>query len=277
MIAVARLIGGGVLGQGINWGFEHVGSGLSASDTWLLLVGYGFQLFFDFAGYSRVVIGLAVMFGIRLPENFRRPFLSPTPSVFWTRWHMTLSFWIRDYLFMPLATMRREVWWRNTMLVASMVVFGLWHKASVLFLLWGTYQGLLLLAHRLIQQWQRRNGVQLAGRWWSAVSWVVTFGAITLGWIMFRAPDWQQAGALFRSALIPSFGHAAVLPPDLYVLIVGVVLAYFALARLEERIEPERGILSAIPLELRYLCYAGIAYLTLFRAAEPQAFIYFQF
>jgi len=277
MIAVARLFGSGVSGQGINWGFDQTAARLSTSDAWLLLVGYGFELFFDFAGYSRVVIGLAGMFGILLPENFRRPFLSPTPSVFWTRWHMTLSFWIRDYLFMPLATMRREIWWRNTMLVASMVVFGLWHKASVLFLVWGTYQGLLLLAHRLIQQWQRRNRVQLSGRMWTGLSWLITFTAITLGWIMFRAQDWAQAGWLFRAALVPSFSHASLLPTDLYVLIIGVAVAYFVLARLEERLEPDRGILMVIPLELRYLCYAGIAYFTLFRSAEPQSFIYFQF
>ena len=277
MIALARLFGSGLSGQGINWGFDQTTARLSTSDAWLLLVGYGFELFFDFAGYTRVVIGLAGMFGILLPENFRRPFLSPTPSVFWTRWHMTLSFWIRDYLFMPLATMRREIWWRNTMLVVSMVVFGLWHKASVLFLLWGTYQGLLLLAHRLIQQWQRRNRVQLSGRMWTSLSWLVTFTAITLGWIMFRAQDWAQAGRLLRATLVPSFSHAALLPTDLYVLIIGVAVAYFVLARFEERLEPDRSVLTTIPLELRYLCYAGIAYFTLFRSAEPQSFIYFQF
>src|SRR5205814_8649622 len=80
MIAVARLFGGGISGQGINWGFDQTDGRLNTSDAWLLLAGYGFQLFFDFAGYSRVVIGLAGVFGIRLPENFRRPFLSPTPS-----------------------------------------------------------------------------------------------------------------------------------------------------------------------------------------------------
>ena len=94
---------------------------------------------------------------------------------------------------------------------------------------------------------------------------------------MFRAQDWAQAGRLFRATLVPSFSHAALLPTDLYVSHHRSGVAYFALARLEERLEPDRSVLTAIPLELRYLCYAGIAYFTLFRSAEPQSFIYFQF
>ncbi len=276
MIALGRVLGGGISGHGINWGFEQDAARMSTSDVWVLLVGYGFQLFFDFAGYTRVAIGVAYLFGVRLPENFRRPFLATTPSVFWTRWHMTLSFWIRDYVFMPLATMRRGVWWRNAMLVFSMVVFGVWHKATLLFLLWGTYQGVLLLVHRLIQQWQRKRGVQTSGAQWSAISWLVTFAAITLGWILFRAQTLSQASTLLAGALVPS-GHASVLPGDFYVLVLALALAYFALAKWEERDDSERSVLAFLPIELRYICYAGIAYLAFFRAAEPQAFIYFQF
>src|SRR5439155_5162412 len=104
-------------------------------DVWCLCIGYGFQLFLDFGGYCHIVIGIARVFDIRLQENFDRPYLSTTPSVFWTRWHMSLSFWIRDYLFLPLANIRRERWWRNFSLVLSMFLFGLWHRASLLFIL----------------------------------------------------------------------------------------------------------------------------------------------
>src|ERR1700723_4807810 len=117
---------------------------LSGIDAWCMILAYAFQLYFSFGGYSHVVIGAARLFGIRLHENFNRPYLSTTISVFWTRWHMSLSFWIRDFLFLPLATMRREVWWRNLSLVIAMFGFGLWHKGTFLLMMWGTYHGILL-------------------------------------------------------------------------------------------------------------------------------------
>src|SRR6266545_7101088 len=115
------LASGWAPGEGIAAGFDQVKGGWGGIDVWLLGIGFGFLLFFDFAGYSNMVIGTARIFGIRLPENFDRPFLSLTPSVFWTRWHMSLSFWIRDYIFNPLAAAgRRYGWWPHVALVISM-------------------------------------------------------------------------------------------------------------------------------------------------------------
>ena len=113
MMALAQLLGSGLTpNHGINAAFDSTAP-LAAPDVWLLAIGYGFQLFFDFAGYSHIAIGAARLLGVRVQENFDRPYLSASPSVFWTRWHMSLSFWIRDYLFLPVAAMRRETWWRN--------------------------------------------------------------------------------------------------------------------------------------------------------------------
>src|SRR6185295_9624236 len=99
-MVLAQLLASGLTpGQGVAAGFDQVKSGLGGLDVWLLAIGFGFQLFFDFAGYSHIVIGGARLFGIQVPENFHRPFVSTTPSIFWTRWHMSLSFWIRDYVF----------------------------------------------------------------------------------------------------------------------------------------------------------------------------------
>ncbi len=128
MVQLAKLLGQGILGgDGINSGFDRV-THWSGPDVWCLALGYGLQLFLDFAGYSHIAIGAAKALGFTVPENFARPFQSTNASIFWTRWHMSLSFWIRDYIFLPLATLRREVWWRNLALVISMVLFGLWHK-----------------------------------------------------------------------------------------------------------------------------------------------------
>ncbi len=118
--------------------------------VWHSDTGYSFSS--TLPGTRTLPSALRKALGFTLPENFARPFQSTTPSIFWTRWHMSLSFWIRDYVFLPLAMVRREMWWRNLALVLSMVLFGLWHKASVLFLLWGCYHGVLLVLHRQFQQ-----------------------------------------------------------------------------------------------------------------------------
>ncbi|HEY1482341.1 MAG TPA: hypothetical protein VGF19_06455, partial [Candidatus Acidoferrum sp.] len=135
--------------------------------------------------------------------NFARPFQSTNPSIFWTRWHMSLSFWIRDYVFLPLAMMRREVWWRNLALVISMVLFGLWHRASVLFLVWGCYHGVLLVLHRQVQQAVRTFDWDPPA-FWTPLSWIATMALINLGWIFFRANSLPQARQMLLGGGIAS-------------------------------------------------------------------------
>ena len=228
MVGLARLLGAGLkAGEGINAMFDQTSRHWSGGDVGVLTIGYGFLLFFDFAGYSHLAIGAARFFGFRVPENFDRPYLSGSPSVFWTRWHMSLSFWIRDYLFLPLAAARREMAWRNFALVASMVIFGLWHKGNLLFLLWGTYHGILLVLHRFWQNLQRRWAISWSSPIAIPVSWGVTFGAINLGWVFFRANDSKQAFSMLGAALWPGNYRGWALPRDLYTLILASVLGYF--------------------------------------------------
>jgi alginate O-acetyltransferase complex protein AlgI len=226
MMQLARLLGQGILsGDGINRGFDSV-TAWSGTDVWCLAFGYGLQLFFDFAGYSHIAIGAALALGFTLPENFDRPFQSATPSIFWTRWHMSLSFWIRDYVFFPLATLRREMWWRNLMLALSMVLFGLWHKATLLFLLWGCYHGVLLVLHRQIQQLQRRFNWNPPAIVWEPPSWLVTSLLISLGWIFFRANSLPQAGQML-SAVFSSTGYFThFLSGSLYLLVFMLAAGY---------------------------------------------------
>jgi alginate O-acetyltransferase complex protein AlgI len=176
--------------------------GIRVSDVWCLASGYGLQLFFDFAGYTPIAVGAAKALGITVLENFERPFASMTPSVFWTRWHMSLSFWIRDLVFFPLAPLRREMWWRNLALALSMVVFGLWHKATLLFQIWGCYHGVLLVSQRLLQQVERRFNWQLP-KLWTLLSWIVTAALISLGWIFFRANSTAQARQMLAAVASP--------------------------------------------------------------------------
>jgi len=225
MMQLGKLLGQGILaGDGIVSGFDRT-TQWSGADIWCLAFGYGLQLFFDFGGYTHVAIGAAKALGIIVPENFERPFASTNPSVFWTRWHMSLSFWIRDYVFFPLATLRRETWWRNFVLALSMVLFGLWHKATMLFLLWGCYHGLLLVAHRLVQQIERRfdwNPPKL----WVPLSWLATAILISLGWILFRANSAEQARQMLTAFLVPRSYASHFLSSSLYWLIAALAAGY---------------------------------------------------
>jgi alginate O-acetyltransferase complex protein AlgI len=180
------LVSGWLPGEGIAAGFDQMKGGWGGVDVWLLGIGFAFLLFFDFAGYTHMVIGIARMFGIRLPENFDRPFLSITPSIFWTRWHMSLSFWIRDYVFNPLAAAgRRYSWWPYVGLIISMILFGLWHGAKWTFIVYGVYHGLVLVMHRLGQRMKRQFSVRLPRYVGAFLSWGTTFALIAVGFIFF--------------------------------------------------------------------------------------------
>jgi alginate O-acetyltransferase complex protein AlgI len=196
--------------------------------VWFLAIGFGLQLFFDFAGYSHIVIGCARIFGFRLEENFNVPFLASTPSEFWNRWHMSLSSWIRDYVFVPIAAARREIWWRYFALLFSMTLFGFWHGAKSTFVLWGMYQGALLVTHRLIQQARRSSRWRLADTANETSSWVVSFLVISLGWIMFRADSAYQAVTMLKAVLSPRSYISPALSFSYYVLVITILFAYLS-------------------------------------------------
>jgi alginate O-acetyltransferase complex protein AlgI len=237
MMQLARLLGQGILsGDGINSGFDgHAQWG--GADVWCLAFGYGLQLFLDFAGYSHVAIGAAQALGFTLPENFARPFQSTTPSIFWTRWHMSLSFWIRDYIFLPLAVVRREVWWRNLALVVSMILFGLWHKASLLFILWGLYHGVLLVLHRQVQGLQRKFNWTPSSALWTPISGAVTISLVSLGWILFRAPSLVEARQMLSAVLSLSNYSTHFLSGSLYVLVASLATGYAMVLLLIEALD----------------------------------------
>jgi alginate O-acetyltransferase complex protein AlgI len=254
LMQLAKLLGQGILaGDGINSGFDRL-TRWSGADVWCLAFGFALQLFFDFAGYSHIAIGAAKAFGFTLPENFDHPFHSTTPSIFWTRWHMSLSFWIRDYVFLPLAMLRRELWWRNTVLIISMVLFGLWHKATLLFVLWGCYHGVLLVLHRQVQQLQRRLNWNIPDTLWTPVSWFTTTTLINLGWIFFRANSHLQARQMLSALLSPATYLSHALTLNLYFLVAALALGYAIILRASaaldfyaaDRSASESGLISLI-------------------------------
>jgi alginate O-acetyltransferase complex protein AlgI len=237
MVVISEVMSGGLYaGAGVDAIFDHRALGnaaaqLSGSDAWCMIIAYAFQLYFSFCGYSHVVIGAARLFGIQLHENFDRPYLSTTISVFWTRWHMSLSFWIRDFLFLPLATVRREVWWRNFSLVIAMFVFGVWHigagHAGFLLMIWGIYQGIMLVLHRQWQEFRKRMGFEWSGALATGISWLFTFSAVCIGYIFFRANDFHQAFAMLKAmASLRGYGHLT-LDHSFYVMTFLSAAGYF--------------------------------------------------
>src|ERR1022692_1920513 len=234
MVVLSEVMSGGLYaGAGVDSVFNNAflsssATRLSGIDVWGLIIAYGLQLYFSFCGYCHIVIGAAALFGIQLHENFNRPYLSTTPSMFWTRWHMSLSFWIRDFLFLPLATMRREVWWRNLSLVIAMFVFGLWHKGSFLLMLWGTWHGILLVLHRQWQEFRKRMGFEWSGPLATGISWWLTFSGVCIGYIFFRANSFQQAVAMLKAlTALHTYGYLT-LDPSFYLMTLLAAGGYFA-------------------------------------------------
>lgn len=141
---------------------------------------------------------------------------------------MSLSFWIRDYVFLPLASLRRGLLWRNFALVIAMVLFGVWHRGSLLFFLWGAYQGILLVLHRQWQQIERRAGITSGGFAIAILGSVYTFAAICLGWILFRANSRSEAWTMLSSVFSAKSYSYRALPDSMYLLVVAVMAGYFA-------------------------------------------------
>ena len=167
--------------------------GFSPAIAWICALGYSYQLYFDFSGYSDMATGLGLFFGLRLPQNFDSPYQASDPADFWRRWHISLSSVLRDYLYIPLGGSRGPGWKTYRNLMITMLLGGLWHGANWTFVLWGGYHGLLLCAHRVWSRaWARLPGV---------VQRAVTFLLIAFGWVFFRAPTVETAAHLLRTML----------------------------------------------------------------------------
>lgn len=157
---------------------------------WLAVLAYAGQIYYDFSGYSDMAIGIAKMLGYRFPVNFRHPYLSTSVSEFWRRWHITLSTWLRDYLFIPLGGSRGSDWTTNRNLMITMTLGGLWHGAALTFVSWGVWHGLALVAARL-NRWRVP----------SLVGWCTTMSVVLFGWVLFRATSFENAMTVYGGML----------------------------------------------------------------------------
>jgi alginate O-acetyltransferase complex protein AlgI len=240
-----------------------------------LLYAYGLQIFADFGGYSLIAIGLAAMFGYRFPENFNFPYLSQSITEFWRRWHMSLSAWLRDYLYIPLGGNRKGEGRTYVNLFLVMFLGGLWHGAEWKFALWGTLHGLLLAVERFLT---RRRGKLLdkvpASPVRSLVGTLYTFHAVTLLWLTFLMPDMAHIQAFFEGV---GSGNRAISGPPLFSLFFygTPVLLYHAWGWLREH-RPGLSGKFAHPI-VEGSIHALMLFLLVTNPGAPRGFIYFQF
>jgi alginate O-acetyltransferase complex protein AlgI len=185
------------LSQFVNPVFAHLdaGGGVTATWAWLATLGYTLQIYFDFSGYSDMALGLGLMFGIRLPVNFRSPYRAASIIEFWRRWHITLSRFLRDYLYIPLGGNRRGERRRYVNLLLTMLLGGLWHGAGWNFVVWGGLHGLYLAINHL---WRSRRDESSSSKPAKAAGWIATFAAVVIAWVFFRADTIGGAWRMLR-------------------------------------------------------------------------------
>lgn len=257
----------------VNHIFSQPPGSLSALDALLGVYAFAFQIYGDFHGYSLIAQGTAFWLGVRLMDNFRHPYFATSPQDFWRRWHISLSTWLRDYLYIPLGGNRGSsvATYRN--LLTTMILGGLWHGAAWTFVIWGVIHGGWLAIHRFISE--RRPAPAEFGWAGAGVRMFLTFQMVCVTWLFFRADSVPQALGFFGAL----FGSYA--PSSVTALGFGL-LAFFALPMLlyEAWVE-RRGDLFAITSVhwvWRVALYTVIAFFLLwFPAPVPSEFIYFQF
>jgi D-alanyl-lipoteichoic acid acyltransferase DltB (MBOAT superfamily) len=175
------------------------GSVVTGSTAVLAIYGFSIQIYCDFSGYTDMAIGLALMLGVRLPQNFLRPYCAHSPVEFWRRWHVTLSFWLRDYLYIPLGGSRHGRLKEIRNILITMALGGLWHGASWTFVIWGLLHGFAVAA---IHQAQRVLGTRLIAAIPTSIKIVLTFHFVTVAWIFFRAPSLGKAVEIIAAPFV---------------------------------------------------------------------------
>lgn len=245
---------------------------LNHASSWLAAYLFAFQIYLDFSGYTDIGIGLGRLFGLRLSANFLSPYMAGNPSEFWRRWHITLSTWLRDYLYIPLGGNRCSAYRHAFNLMATMLLGGLWHGAAWTFVIWGGFQGLMMMGHGYA-----------AGRWGNArplhriVAVALNFQAMALGWMLFRAQSIADVAHMWAQAL--DFRQFSTWAPELP--LVALFVGCYSLHVLEWYADANSKALALrwhqFPAPLRGLVYAVVVFLVILILTPAQPFIYFRF
>jgi alginate O-acetyltransferase complex protein AlgI len=256
--------------------FNFAGGPLSVLDSWIGVLAFSGQIFFDFSGYSICAIGAALCLGFSLPDNFRFPYAAIGFSDFWRRWHISLSSWLRDYLYIPLGGNRASGSRTVVNLMLVMLIGGLWHGASWTFVVWGGLHGLYLVVERFLS------------KRWGTAAWVSSMpGKILLGlftyflvnitWVFFRADTFASAGLILLSMFgIPEVGanvHTTIGIWQVTIVIAALLVMHWSL-RNTDRLEESA---DKVPIALHTLVWCGMIVALILTQGGGDAFIYFQF
>ncbi len=270
--------------QWATQGFD-VAEKLNLIEAWVTSLSYTFQLYFDFSGYTDMAIGIALLFNIKLPINFNSPYKATSIQDFWRRWHMTLSRFLKDYVYIPLGGNRKSEARTYVNLFATFLLGGIWHGAGWTFVLWGALHGIALMIHRA---WQK-----LGFKMHTILAWLITFNFVNIAWVFFRAKEFEDAlkvlrGMFFGSLIFPESLRSRLYFLDKYGIEFGewmnvfyegpiivlwliagfvIILVFQNSMQLQRRFKPNSY----------YLFLTVLFFLSIFMLSRKSEFIYFNF
>lgn len=245
---------------------------LHGLDAWVGTIAFSGQIFFDFAGYSTCAIGIALMLGIILPDNFKYPYASLGFSDLWRRWHITLSSWLRDYLYIPLGGNRHGILRMYVALMLTMLIGGLWHGAAWTFIVWGGLHGTYLILERLQRQFlpfkiTKYNGIFLA---------FITFSCVNITWTFFRAREFETAWNMIKSMFYMQTNGEKILDSFTIIKVTLIIGILFLCHWFMRNTSLKEVSLKISPLILG-LFWAVMLFLIIISQGSGEQFIYFQF
>lgn len=278
----------------VQGGFQHPEL-FNSLDLWVFTYAFAFQIYFDFSGYTDIARGSAMLFGYKVPINFNLPYLAKNIAEFWHRWHISLSTWLRDYLFIPLGGSRGSRWnvYRNLMITMSLG--GLWHGASMHFLIWGVFHGAMLGLHRMFKE--GRTWLADRGHGWlsaaidskvgTVLSALFTFHVVCIGWVLFRADTLTIAGDMLRKLFFidsiasnaPAFAMALpainypLIYPAIFLLLPVLALSHIIMGYIDKT----KWVENSPRLVKAAWCCALMLMILVFSPDKSPKFIYFQF
>ena len=269
----------------VDIGFASQPETFSALDVWTLSFLFGFQIYFDFSGYSHIALGSAKMIGINFPENFNFPYLANSPREFWRRWHISLSSWVRDYIYLPLSNIK----FQNTSvgglssittkkkdfkpLFITWGLMGLWHGANWTFVLWGIYHAILIFFYRKLSYLNDYFKINIR----MYLGWIFTLPFIMLSWIPFRADSIEDTFKMWGKVINPLSYNSLNLHENTYIVTAFLTLSIVTTYGLRTFIDKNKYNFKKIVFVGDVILISGIFYFTFIFLRPINQFIYFQF
>ena len=248
-------------------GFD-VATTLNLVEAWTTSLSYTFQLYFDFSGYTDMAIGAALLFNIKLPINFNSPYKATSIQEFWRRWHMTLSRFLKEYIYIPLGGNRKGEFRTYNNLLATFIIGGIWHGAGWTFVFWGFLHGIALVINRA---WSK-----LGFRLWSWFAWLLTFNFVNIAWVFFRAKEWDDAVRVLTAMFNFSHLNLNIDPLQISYIALFLTIIFFKNSNEISKIKFSKTIRLAITA---FLFTVSILQLTniMVQADKVSEFLYFNF